>query len=78
MVLSQTIGRYQPFRLGLGLWPKTHGSFEKHKRTVDLAVSSASSLKKGEGAESIRCSLKWSLIVGVEGVSLFIVYSQGT
>lgn len=64
-------------RLGLGLRPKTHGSLENKKRTVDLAVSSASSLKRGEGAESVRRSLKRSLIVDVEGVSLFIVYSQG-
>lgn len=56
-------------------------SFRKDKRTVDLAVSSASSLKRGEGATEQKLSkvlLKGSHIVGNEGVSLFIFYSQGT
>lgn len=47
VALLQTIGRYWPFRPGLGLWPGAHGSFwRKKKRTDDLVVSSASSQKK--------------------------------
>lgn len=63
---------------GPGLVAKDPWFFRKHKRTADLAVSSASSLKRVEGAESLQSSLKRSFIVSVEGVSLFIVYSQGT
>lgn len=35
---------------GPGLVAKDPWLFRRHKRTVDLAVSSASSLKRGEGA----------------------------